>query len=44
MPGTDFSDKDVEAAKIVAKALVNASEQKINDLVDAELLKEICNA
>lgn len=44
MPGTDFSDKDIEAVKIVAKALMNASEQKINDLVDAELLKEICNA
>lgn len=42
-PGTDFSDQEVEAAKIIATGLQAASAQKLVELIAAEILKEICN-
>ena len=42
-PGTDFSDKEVSAAKIIAQALENANSAKLDELVAGEILKEICN-
>ena len=42
-PGTDFSDQEVEAAKIVALGLQAADFSKLDELVVAEILKEICN-
>lgn len=42
-PGTDFSDKEVDAVKIIAQALHGASEAKIDALVADEILKEICH-
>jgi len=43
-PGTDFSDKEVDAAKIIASALAAADFEKINELMTAQILKEICDA
>ena len=42
-PGTDFSDSEVEAAKIVASGLQAAGVQKLAELIAAEILKEICH-
>ncbi len=42
-PGSDFSDKDVEATKIIASALQAASTQQLDDLIAAEVLKEMCH-
>ena len=42
-PGADFSDKEVDAAKIIAKGLEGAGAKKLDELVAAEILKEICN-
>ena len=42
-PGSDFSDKEVEAAKIIARALENANTEKLNELISSEILKEICH-
>jgi hypothetical protein len=42
-PGTDFSDKEVSAAKIIAQALENANSTKLDELVANEILKEICH-
>ena len=42
-PGSDFSDKEVDAAKIIAQALERASQDKLNELVADEILKEICH-
>jgi hypothetical protein len=42
-PGSDFSDKEVEAAKIIARALENANAEKLNELISSEILKEICH-
>ena len=42
-PCTDFSDKEVDAAKIIANALANANNQKLDELVATEILKEICD-
>ena len=41
--GTDFADQEVEAAKIIAKALHGLSTEKLDALVADEVLKEICN-
>ncbi|WP_396432348.1 type II toxin-antitoxin system RelE/ParE family toxin [Limnohabitans sp.] len=41
--GSDFSAKEVDAAKIIGHALESASIKKIEDLVATEVLKEICN-
>ena len=43
-PGTDFSDQEVEAVKIIALGLQAADFYKLDELVAAEILKEICNA
>ena len=43
-PGSDFSDQEIEAAKIIASGLQAADVQKLNQLVVADILKEICNA
>ena len=42
-PGTDFSDPEVEAAKIIASGLQAADVQKFAELIAAEILKEICH-
>ncbi len=42
-PGSDFSAKEVEAAKIIGHALESASIKKLDDLIATEILKEICN-
>ena len=42
-PGSDFSDKEVDAAKIIASGLQSADAQKLDELLAAEILKEICN-
>lgn len=42
-PGSDFSDKEVEATKIIASGLQAADTEKIDELLAAEILKEICN-
>jgi len=42
-PGSDFSTKEVDAAKIIAHALEGASIKKLDDMVATEVLKEICN-
>jgi hypothetical protein len=43
-PGADFADQEVEAAKIVSAGLQAANTEKLEELVAAEILKEICNA
>jgi len=42
-PGADFSDQEVEATKIIATGLQAADAAKIDQLLAAEILKEICN-
>ena len=42
-PGSDFSDKEVEAAKIIARALETANAEKLDELIASEILKEICH-
>ena len=42
-PGTDFSDLDIEASRIIATGLQAATAQKMDELLAAEILKEICN-
>ena len=42
-PGSYFSTKEVEAAKIIGHALESANIEKLDDLVATEILKEICN-
>jgi len=42
-PGSDFSDAQVDAAKIIGAALQKSSPQKIDDLVVDGVLKEICH-
>lgn len=42
-PGTDFADKEVDAAKIIAQALHGLSQEKMDELVADEILKEICH-
>lgn len=42
-PGTDFTDNEVSAAKIIAQALESASTAKLDDLVANQILKEICH-
>lgn len=43
MPGTDFADKEVDAAKIIAQALHGLSQEKMDELVADAILKEICH-
>lgn len=42
-PGADFSVKEVEAAKIIARSLEKANGKKLDELVATEILKEICD-
>lgn len=42
-PGSDFSDKEVEAAKIIARALENTNAEKLDELIASDILKEICH-
>ena len=42
-PGSDFSDKEVDAVKIIAARLQLANTAQLNGLVAAEVLKEICH-
>jgi len=42
-PAADFSDKEVEASKIIASGLQAADAQKLDELLTAEILKKICN-
>lgn len=42
-PGADFSDKEVNAAKVIAHALESADSAKLDELVAHEILKEICH-
>jgi hypothetical protein len=42
-PGSDFSDGEVDAAKIIASGLQAAEAQKLDELLANEILKEICN-
>lgn len=42
-PGSDFTDREVSVAKLVAKGLQGASEQQLAALLDAGSIKEICN-
>lgn len=42
-PWSDFSDKEVDATKIIASGLQAADAQKLDELLAAEILKEICN-
>ncbi len=42
-PGTDFSDREVDAAKIIARALENANDETIGEMVMKQTLKEICH-
>lgn len=41
--GTDFSEREVDAGKLIASGLQRADAQKIEELLAAEILKEICN-
>lgn len=42
-PGTDFSDKEIEAAKIIAHALEKVNSNKLDELLTTKILKEICH-
>ena len=42
--GSDFSDKEVSAAKLIAHALESVDEALLKTLVDSDVLKEICRA
>ena len=43
VPGADFSDKEVEAVKIIAKALESANSKNLDEMLATEILKEICH-
>jgi hypothetical protein len=42
-PGNDFSNAQVNAAKIIGTALQRSSQEKIEDLIADCVLKEICH-
>ena len=42
-PGSDFSDKVIDAAKLVAKGLEHASAAQMTEMVDAGTIEEICH-
>ncbi|MSQ72226.1 MAG: type II toxin-antitoxin system RelE/ParE family toxin [Betaproteobacteria bacterium] len=42
-PGRDFSDKVVEAAKLLAKGLENVGTAKMTEMLDAGTIEEICH-
>ncbi|MFM9970589.1 MAG: type II toxin-antitoxin system RelE/ParE family toxin [Burkholderiales bacterium] len=41
--GTDFPDKVVETAKLLAKGLENVSAAKMTEMLDAGTIEEICH-
>lgn len=42
-PGADFSDKVVDAAKLISKGMENATASKIASMLDDGTIEEICN-
>lgn len=42
-PGPDFSDQQIEAAKLVAKGLQGATQEKLQLLLATGIVQEICN-
>lgn len=42
-PGSDFSDKVIDAAKLVAKGLEHANAAQLVEMVDAGTIEEICH-
>lgn len=42
-PGSDFSDKVIDAAKLVAKSLEGASAGKLSEMLAARTIEEICH-
>jgi hypothetical protein len=42
-PGTDFSDSQVDAAKVIGTALQKSSLSAMEDLIADGVLKEICH-
>jgi hypothetical protein len=42
-PGSDFTTKEVEAAKIISHALESVDIEKLDGLVATDILTEICN-
>lgn len=42
-PGSDFSGKVIDAAKLVAKGLEHASVEKLAEMIDAGTMEEICH-
>jgi hypothetical protein len=42
-PGTDFSDSQVSAAKIIGSSLQKANGREIEELISDGVLKEICH-
>ena len=42
-PGSDFSDRELEATRIIAGALQSADSQQLSTLLAADVLKEICH-
>ena len=41
-PGSGFSDREVDASKIIASGLQAADAEKIDELIANDVLKEIC--
>lgn len=42
-PGSDFADREVAAAKVIAHALEGLDVEQLNELLTAQILKEICH-
>ena len=42
-PGADFSDASVAQAQVIGEALQKASVNKLNELIEQGVLKEICH-
>lgn len=42
-PGSDFSDKVIDTAKLVAKGLEHASAAQMAEMVDTGTIEEICH-
>ena len=42
-PGADFSDASVAQAQVIGEALQKVSVNKLNELIEQGVLKEICH-
>lgn len=42
-PGSDFSEKVIDAAKLLAKGLESASDSKLSEMLAAGTIEEICH-